>query len=223
MNVTSTASTSRMPATPRIVSAGSPTSSASRISASSASVRVIMAALEGLLMGSRGGRGRRGAGRALLPHWCREIQRDVGVDDEAARRIQHERQVLVRRDLLDRRADLADDVPRHLLVRLRGFALRAPDVLHEPLVVADRALQLFLTLVPLDRRQDGREVVDLVAQLLDGVLLLARLVAPALHLAVEALLRVLRFLVVPEDASRIDVADANVRRAHGSGKREQRE
>src|SRR5436853_178662 len=61
---------------------------------------------------------------------------------------------------------------------------------------------------PLERREDRRLVAHLLAELVHRFLLLARLVAPALHEAIEALLRLLRRRVLAEDPRRVDVAEA---------------
>ena len=151
------------------------------------------------------------------------VQRLVSVDDDPARRVEDQVQVLLPRHLLDRRADLLHHVARRALVLLGRPPLRAPDVLDEALVVADGLLQRLLLLLPLQRRQDGGLVAHLGAQLVDELLLLGRLVAPALDLPVEAGLRLLGGLVLGEDASGVDVAEADLGAQRSRGQRQQRQ
>src|ERR1044072_2368718 len=203
---------SRMPATPRISRSGSPVTSPPSSSASSLSVRVTMG--PAFLSSSLRTRGRGwGAALELVQDGGREVQRLVGVDDVTTRGVEHQVQAAVTRDLLHRRADVGHHVAGGALVFLHRLAGRAPDVLDEPLVVADRALQRLLLLLPLEGRQDRRLVANFVAQLIDRFLLLRRLVAPAGHLAVEAGLRFLGRVVLLEDASRVNIADPQVRGA----------
>src|SRR5438128_2692263 len=121
-----------------------------------------------------GGTGRQAA-LQLVEHRRGDVQLLVGVDDVAARRVQHQVATAVARHLLDRRPDLRHHFPGRALVLLHRLALGAPDVLDEPLVVADRALQRLLLLLALERRQDRRLVAHLGAQLIHGLLLLRRL------------------------------------------------
>src|SRR5262249_44270290 len=60
--------------------------------------------------------------------------------------------------------------------------------------------------------ENRRLVSDLGAELIDLFLLVGRLVLPTLHLAVEALLRVLGLLVVLEDLDRVNIADPEIAR-----------
>src|SRR6266571_1117350 len=95
-------SASRMPATPRIAIVGSPTISPPSVSASSANVRVTM---RGPFLSSAGG-GRSRERVELLDHLSREVHGLVRVDDEPARRVQHQREPVIGGDLLDGGADL---------------------------------------------------------------------------------------------------------------------
>src|SRR5678816_1466452 len=131
MKVMSPGSASRMPATPRIIVVPSPRNSPPSSSASSDSVRVITSVYRAAYR----------AGGEVGEHGRGEVEALVGVDDEAARRVEHEIELAVAGDALHRGADLGDDVLGGALVLLRGLALRAPDVLDELLVVADRALE----------------------------------------------------------------------------------
>src|SRR5512143_198126 len=207
---------SRMPATPRMTMEASPTTVPPSSAASSPSVLVIMVAAS-----------LPPAPRARLhvqlgEHVGGDVVRLVRVDDEAARRVEHQVQALVARHLLDRGADLLHHLARGALVLLRGPARGSPDVLDEALVVPDGLLQRLLPLLALQRGQDGGLVADLGAQLVDGLLLLGGLVAPALHLAVEARLRLLGRLVLDEDAAGVDVAEEGLR-ARGAGQAQHRQ
>src|SRR5258706_2731290 len=129
-----------MPATPRMTRDPSPTISPPTSAASSASVRVIMDAF--LALGPGGG-----AGVELLDHQAGEVHGTVRVDDEAARRIQHQFEPPLARDLLDRSTDLGHDLAGGSFVLLRRPAAGPPDILDELLVFAGAPLQgLFLLL-----------------------------------------------------------------------------
>src|SRR5262249_35174317 len=127
------------------------------------------------------------------------------------------------RDFLDRRTNGGDDFRGGLLVRGRGAALRTPYVLDETLVIGDGALQRLVLLLPLRRRKDRALVAHFVTQLADRLFLLGGLVAPALHLAIEAILRVLCVLELGEDARRVDVADPRVGGACPLGRKGRRQ
>src|SRR5215831_4195377 len=234
---------SRIPATPRTTVEPSPATSPPSSEASSASVRVIMTrTLPGGI--PRGGSGpargipalrfgrcdsvsgsRAGTQRQFLQHRRCQVESLVRVDDDPAGRVQHQVQLSIGGELLHHRPDLADDFLSGSFVLLRGPALRPPGVLHELLVVADRALQRFFLLLPARRRQDGSLVTNFGAQLVDRLLLLGRLAAPALHLAIEARLRFLSHLVFLEDSRRVNIADLEIgglsRPAEGQRQREQ--
>src|SRR4030067_1150487 len=165
---------SRIPATPRISIDPSPTTSPPSSAASSANVRVIMRAAS-LARGADGG-----LAVELLDHVGRQVERLVGIDDESRCRVEHQIETLLRGDLLHRRPDHLHDHAGGALVLLGGAPLRAPHVLDEPLVLADRPLQPLLLLLALERREDRTLVAQLGAQLVDRLFLLGRLVPPAL-------------------------------------------
>jgi hypothetical protein len=123
----------------------------------------------------------------------------------------------LRRDLLDRGPDLGHDLAGGLLVLRHGTALGSPDFLQEALVVADRPLQRLLLLLTLERGEDRPLVADLRAQLVDLCLLFSGLGAPALDLAVELRLSLLRDAVLLEDASGVNIADPDIRGAERPG------
>src|ERR1051325_3112357 len=139
----------------------------------------------------------------------------VGVDDNPAGRVEHQLEPFLARELLDRAADDLDDLVGGARVLLRRAAVRTPHVLHERLVLADRTLQRGVLLLTLERGQHRALVPHLGLELVHRLFLLGGLVAPALHLSLEALLGLLRVLVLRPDARGVDVAHADV----GAGRR----
>src|SRR4029453_1531063 len=122
--VTSPGIASRMPATPPMTIEPSPTTSPWSSTASSASVRVIIGAAS--LPRAAGTPGP----RVELPdHFRGQVERPIGVDQEPSRGVEYELQPTIRRQLLDHRPDLLDQLARAPLVLLPGPTLRAPGLL----------------------------------------------------------------------------------------------
>src|SRR5215831_9507281 len=178
MKVMSPGSASRMPATPAMTVAPSPTTSASSSFASSASVRLNIGPstswLAALVLGVQ-----------LADDIRTHVQAAIRVDDHAARGVQHEIESFVGCHLLDHGANAVHDLVGRALVLLCCASLGDPNVLNEHLVILNRLLQRFFFLLPPQGRQDGSLIAYFGPQRVDRLLLLGRLVAPVLHLPVE--------------------------------------
>src|SRR5262245_47776907 len=208
MNVMSPGCASRMPATPAMTVAPSPTSSASSSCASSASVRLNIGPSVSWLAGI-------GFLVQLADDFRAQVQAAIRVDDHAAGGVQHEIEPFIACHLLDHGADAVHDLAGRALVLLRCASLGSPNVLNERLVILNCLLQRLFLLLPPQGRQDGSLIAYLGPPRVASLLLLGRLVAPVLHLPVELRLRFLCSLVVLKDLGGIDESDTGVRAERG--------
>src|SRR5688572_6125448 len=203
MKVMSPGSASRMPATSRISIDPSPTTSPFSSAASCNKVRVTMAAASSACALGH-------PGVEFLNYFGAQVQAAIRIDDGATGGVENDVEALLSGELLHDGADLLHHLAGGALVLLSGAAGRAPDVLHESLVVRDRLLQCLFLLLTLEGRQDRALVADLGAELIDHALLLGRFGAPGLDLAIEGLLSLLRQPVLLEDLGRVDESDPGV-------------
>src|SRR5262245_15962416 len=142
MKVMSPGSASRMPATPAMTVAPSPTTSAWSSFASSASVRLNIGPSASWLAG---------IGFVQRADDLRtQVQAAIRIDDHAARGVQYEIKSFVACQLLDHGADTVHDLAGRALVLLCRASLGSPNVLNERLVLLNRLLQRLFLLLPLE-------------------------------------------------------------------------
>src|SRR5262245_66358050 len=112
MKVRSPGNASRMPATSRISMDSSPSRCPFSSAASSFKVRVTMP-------GPSSTGALSGAGIELANHFRAQIEAAIGVHDRTPRRVEHDVETLISRQLLHHGANLLDDLARGSLVFLR--------------------------------------------------------------------------------------------------------